>query len=48
MDDLVICETEIEFGGDYPIEIPSDTVDDVMKSKKKQLGIKKVKPAVGE
>jgi len=32
-DDLVICEIEIEFGGDIPKDPPADEVDCVLKKK---------------
>ena len=46
----MICEIEIEFGGDIPKDSPSDEVDSVLKKKNNILGFgfSKIKSATGK
>ena len=45
----MICEIEIEFGGDIPKDPPADEVDSVLKKKNNILGFgfSKIKSATG-
>ena len=46
----MICEIEIEFGGDIPKDPPADEVDSVLKKKNNILGFgfSKIKSATGK
>ena len=45
----MICEIEIEFGGDIPKDPPKDEVDSILKKKNKilEFGFSNIKKATG-
>ena len=47
-DDLVMCEIEVEFGGDIPKDPPEDKIDSILKAEKKSLGYSTISKSVGK